>query len=93
MLNTRINVANLSLQGISDAGSQVKAASAGATLTLDSNGQTAGQATAMASFTQVIALLNTEVGGRYMFSRPRHRYASDGVGRCDPRRQRGPGPD
>jgi flagellin-like hook-associated protein FlgL len=68
VLNTRINVANLSLQGISDAGSQVKAAAAGATLTLDSNGQTAGQATAMASFTQVIALLNTEVGGRYMFS-------------------------
>jgi flagellin-like hook-associated protein FlgL len=68
VLNTRINVANLSLQGISDAGSQVKGAAAGATLTLDSNGQTAGQATAMASFTQVIALLNTEVGGRYMFS-------------------------
>lgn len=68
ILNTRINVANLSLQGISDAGSQVKAAAAGATLTIDSNGQTAGQATAMASFTQVIALLNTEVGGRYMFS-------------------------
>jgi len=68
LLDTRINVANLSLQGISDAGSQVKGAAAGATLTLDSNGQTAGQATAMASFTQVIALLNTEVGGRYMFS-------------------------
>lgn len=68
VLNTRINVANLSLQGISDAGSQVKAAAAGATLTLDSNGQTAGQSTAMASFTQVIALLNTDVGGRYMFS-------------------------
>lgn len=68
LINTRINVANLSLQGISDAGSQVKAAAAGATLTLDNNGQTAGQATAMASFTQVIALLNTDVGGRYMFS-------------------------
>ena len=68
LLNTRINVVNLSLQGISDAGSQVKSAAAGATLTLDNHGQTAGQATAMASFTQVIALLNTEVGGRYMFS-------------------------
>lgn len=68
LLNTRINVANLSLQGISDAGSEVKGAAAGATLTLDNNGQTAGQATAMASFTQMIALLNTNVGGRYMFS-------------------------
>lgn len=68
ILNTRINIANLSLQGISDAGSQVKGAAAGATLTLDSAGQTAGQKTAMASFTQAISLLNTEVGGRYLFS-------------------------
>jgi flagellin-like hook-associated protein FlgL len=68
VLNTRINIANLSLQGISDAGSQVKGAAAGSTLTLDSAGKTAGQKTAMASFTQVIALLNTEVGGRYLFS-------------------------
>lgn len=68
LLNTRINIANLSLQGISSASSQVKAAAAGATLTLDNAGRTAGQKTAMASFTQVIALLNTEVGGRYLFS-------------------------
>ena len=68
VLNTRINVANLSLQGMSDSSSQVKAAAAGATLNIDSSGKTAGQKTAMASFTQFIALLNTEVGGRYMFS-------------------------
>lgn len=68
ILNTRINVANLSLQGISNAGKEVKAAAAGATLTLDNTGKTAGQATAMASFTQMIALLNTEAGGRYLFS-------------------------
>ncbi|CAN5208244.1 hypothetical protein BH10PSE10_BH10PSE10_09890 [soil metagenome] len=68
VINTRLNVANLSLQGISDAGSQVKGAAAGATLTLDNAGKTAGQKTAMASFTQVISLLNTSVGGRYMFS-------------------------
>lgn len=68
VLNTRINIANVSLQGISTAGSQVKAAAAGATLTLDNTGQTAGQKTAMASFTQMIGLLNTEVGGRFLFS-------------------------
>ena len=68
VLNTRINIANLSLQGITSASSQVKGAAAGATLTLDNAGKTAGQKTAMASFTQVIALLNTEVGGRYLFS-------------------------
>ncbi len=67
-LNTRINIANLSLEGISSASSQVKAAAAGSTLTLDNAGKTAGQKTAMAAFTQAIALLNTEVGGRYLFS-------------------------
>jgi len=53
---------------MSKAGAEVKAAAAGATLTLDNTGQTAGQKTGMASFTQMIALLNTEVGGRYLFS-------------------------
>lgn len=68
VLNTRINIANLSLQGMSKAGSEVKAAAAGATLTLDNTGQTAGQKTGMASFAQMIGLLNTEVGGRFLFS-------------------------
>lgn len=68
LVNMRIQVANLSLQGISDAGGEVKSAAAGATLTLDSFGKTAGQKTAQASFTQVIALFNTNAGGRYLFS-------------------------
>ncbi|WP_458760287.1 flagellar biosynthesis protein FlgL [Afipia sp. TerB] len=67
-LDTRINVINLSLQGIADAAAQVKSAAAGASLTLDNNGQTAGQQTAMAAFTQTIALLNADAGGRYLFS-------------------------
>ncbi len=68
MLNTRIGVANLSLQGIADAGSDVKNAAAGATLTLDNTGQTSGQKTAQGSFTQMIALLNSSAAGRYLFS-------------------------
>lgn len=68
LLNTRISVANLSLQGISNAGSEVKSAAAGATLTLDATKQTAGQKTAQASFTQTVALLNANVSGRYLFS-------------------------
>jgi flagellin-like hook-associated protein FlgL len=68
MLNTRIGVANLSLQGISDAGSEVKNAAAGASQDLDNTGQTPGQKTAQASFTQLISLLNTTAGGRYLFS-------------------------
>lgn len=67
-VNTRINVANLSLQGLIDAGSETKAAATGSALTLNNNGQTAGQQTANASFSQAIALLNTESGGRYLFS-------------------------
>jgi flagellin-like hook-associated protein FlgL len=67
-LNTRINVVNLSLKGIADAAAQVKSAAAGASLTLDNNGQTAGQQTAMAAFAQTIALLNADAGGRYLFS-------------------------
>lgn len=68
LINTRINVANLSLQGISDASDEVKNAAAGATLTLDNTGQTAGQKTAQSSFTQIVALLNSDAGGRYLFS-------------------------
>lgn len=68
LVNTRIGVANLSLQGISDAGSEVKKAATGATLTLDSTGQTPGQKTAQGSFSQLVALLNSSAGGRYLFS-------------------------
>ncbi len=68
LLNTRIGVANLSLQGISNAGSEVKKAATTATLDLDSTGQTAGQKTAQGSFTQLVALLNATSAGRYLFS-------------------------
>ncbi len=68
MLNTRIGVVNLSLQGLIDAGTETKSAATGSALTLNEQGQTPGQQTANASFSQAIALLNTESGGRYLFS-------------------------
>ena len=68
MLNTRIGVMNLSLQGISDAAGEVKKAATGASLTLDNTGQTQGQKTAQGSFTQIVALLNSSAAGRYLFS-------------------------
>jgi flagellar hook-associated protein 3 FlgL len=68
MLNTRIGVANLGLQGISDAGSEVKTAATSASLTLDSTGQTPGQKTAQGSYSQLIALMNSSSAGRYLFS-------------------------
>ena len=67
-VNTRINVVNLALQGIADAASSTKTAASGSSLTLDNNGQTAGQQTAYANFTQAVALLNSQSGDRYLFS-------------------------
>jgi flagellin-like hook-associated protein FlgL len=67
-VNTRINVANLTLQGIADVSSQVKKASTTATVVLNNNGQTSGQITAQAAFANAIALLNTQSGDRYLFS-------------------------
>ncbi|MGN1288637.1 MAG: flagellar protein [Bradyrhizobium sp.] len=67
-LNTRLNVANLSLQGLSDVGTQVKNASTTATLTLNDSGQTSGQITAQAAFANAVAMLNSQSGDRYLFS-------------------------
>ena len=67
-VNTRINVANLSLQGLSDIGSQVKSASTSSTIVLNNNGQTSGQITAQAAFANAISLLNTQSGDRDLFS-------------------------
>ena len=67
-INTRINVANLSLQGLIDIGGQVKTAANGSAITLSSNGQTNGQITAQAQLGNALALLNTQSGGRYLFS-------------------------
>lgn len=67
-LNTRLSVANLTLQGLSDVGSQVKNAATTATLTLNNSGQTSGQITAQAAFANAVAMLNSQSGDRYLFS-------------------------
>ena len=67
-VNTRIDVANLSLQGLADIGTQVKTAANGSPITLGNNGQTGGQVTAQAAFANAIELLNTQSGDRYLFS-------------------------
>lgn len=67
-VNTRINVANLSLQGLIDIGTQVQNAANGSSITLGNNGQTSGQVTAQAAFANAIELLNTQSGDRYLFS-------------------------
>ena len=67
-VNTRINVANLSLQGLANIGTQVKSASTSSTIVLNNNGQTSGQITAQAAFANAISFLNTQSGDRYLFS-------------------------
>lgn len=67
-VNTRLNVANLALQGLVDIGNQVKSASTTSTIVLNNNGQTTGQITAQAAFANAVSLLNTQSGDRYLFS-------------------------
>ena len=64
----RLNVANLALQGLSDIGTSVKAAAGTSTIVLNNNGQTSGQITAQAAFSNAVSLLNSQTGDRYLFS-------------------------
>ena len=67
-LNTRISVANLSLQGLVKIGNQVKSAASTSTIVLNNNGQTSGQITAQAAFANAVSVLNTQSGERFLFS-------------------------
>ena len=67
-VNTRINVANLSLQRLADINSEVKGAAVSAGSTLDNTGQTAGQKTASLDFFDSVDMLNAQSGDRYLFS-------------------------
>ena len=67
-VNTRLNVANLALQGLSDIGTSVKKASSTSTIVLNNNGQTSGQITAQAAFSNAVSLLNSQSGDRFLFS-------------------------
>lgn len=67
-LNTRISVANLSLQRLVDVGLSVKGAAVSATSEIDNTGQTAGQKTASLGFFDSVDMLNAKSGDRYLFS-------------------------
>ena len=67
--DTRINVANLSLQGLVECRQlRSRAPSTSSTIVLNNNGQTSGQITAQAAFANAISMLNTQSGDRYLFS-------------------------
>ena len=67
-VNTRLNVVNLALQGLTDIGTSVKKAASTSTIVLNNNGQTSGQITAQAAFSNAVSLLNSQTGDRYLFS-------------------------
>jgi flagellin-like hook-associated protein FlgL len=67
-LNTRLIVANLSLEQLAKTISSVKGAAVSAGSTLDNTGQTAGQKTASLGFFNSVDMLNAQSGDRYLFS-------------------------
>jgi flagellar hook-associated protein 3 FlgL len=67
-LNTRIGVANLSLQRLVTIGSEVKGAAVSAGGNFDNTGQTPGQKTASLDFFDSVDMLNAKSGDRYLFS-------------------------
>lgn len=67
-LNTRIGVANLSLQRLVAIGSEVKGAAVSAGSNFDNTGQTPAQKTASLDFYDSVDMLNAKSGDRYLFS-------------------------
>ncbi len=67
-VNTNIQVANTALQALSDIGGQLQSAANSGSQALNSAGRTAGQQTAVAEFSSIIGILNTQAGDRYIFS-------------------------
>ena len=66
-VDVRLNLAQTSLSRMVDVGRTVKSA-AFQSSTIDSNGSTIPQSTAYASLNEMLGLLNTQAGDRYIFS-------------------------
>lgn len=67
-VTTRINVANAALTRISAIGTTVQGAATTSSTQITSNGQTTAQATARSSLDEMLNLLNSQSGDRYLFS-------------------------
>jgi flagellin-like hook-associated protein FlgL len=67
-IGVRINLAQSALSDISDVSSTVKAAANTSTFNIDNTGQTVSQRSAVSQLDQVLTLLNTQAGDRYLFS-------------------------
>ncbi len=67
-VTTRINVANAALTRMTAIGTTVQGAATTSSTAITSNGQTTAQATARSSLDEMLNLLNSQSGDRYLFS-------------------------
>jgi flagellar hook-associated protein 3 FlgL len=67
-VGTRIGIAQTALSQISDAGNQVKSGTLLPNFNIDGTGQTNAQKSAYYQLDQILSLLNTQVGDRFLFS-------------------------
>jgi flagellar hook-associated protein 3 FlgL len=67
-VGTTISAANTALQALSSTSSNVETAANSGSKTLNSNGQTAGQVTAISQLSSMLSILNTQGGNGYIFS-------------------------
>jgi flagellin-like hook-associated protein FlgL len=67
-VGTRLNVAQASLTQFASSAQSVKDMALNSTYTVDNSGQTTDQKTAAGQLDQLLAVLNTRVGDRYIFS-------------------------
>ena len=67
-VGNRINLMNTALNGMTDLETQVKSALAQAPLGANGSGPALAQQTGQNSLDQLLGMLNTEAGGRYLFS-------------------------
>lgn len=67
-VNTTISATNTALQSMVDIGATIKSGLVTSSTAVNSTGQTVIQQVALAQFSSMLGLLNTQVGDRYVFS-------------------------
>ncbi|MDQ8732593.1 flagellar biosynthesis protein FlgL [Bradyrhizobium sp. LHD-71] len=67
-VNTRLEIGNSVLQRMIDIGSNIKTSASGSSTQLENTGQTMSQVRARDSLAEMLQLLNTQSGDRYLFS-------------------------
>ena len=68
VVGTRISVGQMALSQVADVGQQVKSATLLPNFNIDGTGQTSEQKSAYYQLDQILSLLNTQVGDRFLFS-------------------------